>query len=203
MNQVSEIHAANDANQFIEIGEQIWMLKNLDTEHFQNGDPIPEAKTDKEWKDAGKANKAAWCYYQNDSKYAGYGKLYNWYAVVDPRCIAPNGWHVPSDEEWTKLAHTLGENAGKKLKTSDGWDGLLGFIGGNGDNSTNFSAIPAGYRVNYGGFNSLKKQTFWWSTNEDSEHRAWYRYITHTDTFFRSSAYHKTYGFSVRCLKTL
>ena len=202
MNIIPQVHTADVTYPFVEIGKKAWMLKNLEVTHFRNGDLILEAKSDKEWKDAGKAMKAAWCYYKNESQYGEhYGKLYNWFAVADERGLAPEGWHVPSDEEWTKLTETLGGRAGLKLKSAHGWEGLFGLIGGNGDNSSQFFGLPAGYRVNYGGFNDVKKQCLWWSTNEDNQQRAWYRYLNHSDTFFRSSVYHKTYGFSVRCLK--
>jgi hypothetical protein len=99
------------------------MAENLNVSTFRNGDPIPEAKTDEEWKKAGKEGKPAWCYYENDPKNgAKYGKLYNWYAVNDPRGLAPAGWHVPSDAEWTTLGDQLGDEASNKMKSTSGWD---------------------------------------------------------------------------------
>ena len=96
------------------IGEQIWMLKNLDVEKFRNGDLIPEVKTDEEWIKAGENKQPAWCYYDNDSTNGvKYGKLYNWYAVNDSRGLAPDGWHVSSREEWNNIL-PLYRNHGKK-----------------------------------------------------------------------------------------
>jgi uncharacterized protein (TIGR02145 family) len=107
----------------VKIGTQTWMAENLNVSTFRNGDPIPEAKTDEEWKKAGKEGKPAWCYYDNDPKNgAKYGKLYNWYAVIDPRGLAPAGWHIPSDAEWTTLGDQLGSDPGKKMKSTSGWD---------------------------------------------------------------------------------
>lgn len=107
----------------VKIGTQIWMTENLNVSTFRNGEPIPEAKTDEEWKAAGTQGKPAWCYYDNDSKNgAKYGKLYNWYAVNDPRGLAPEGWHVPNDEEWETLENYLGDDASKKMKSTSGWD---------------------------------------------------------------------------------
>ena len=107
----------------IKIGTQTWMTKNLNVSTFRNGDPIPEAKTEEEWKKAGEEGKPAWCYYDNDPKNGEkYGKLYNWHAVSDPRVLAPNGWHIPSDSEWSFLENYLGEDVGKKMKSTSGWD---------------------------------------------------------------------------------
>lgn len=80
----------------VKIGNQVWMTSNLDVGCYRNGDPIPEVRDPIQWSDL---RTGAWCYYENDS---GNGtRLYNWYAVNDPRGLAPLGWHIPSDEEWT------------------------------------------------------------------------------------------------------
>ncbi len=83
---------------------QEWMAENLRVFYFRNGDPIPIVKTDEAWKEAGENGEPACCYYENNSEYGKtYGVLYNWYAVNDPRGLAPEGWHVPTDAEWTAL----------------------------------------------------------------------------------------------------
>ena len=93
----------------VKIGTQTWMAENLNVSTFRNGDAIPEVKTDAEWAQAFKEEKPAWCYYDNDpANGAKYGKLYNGYAVViDPRGLAPAGFHIPSEVEWIKLASYL------------------------------------------------------------------------------------------------
>ena len=104
----------------VQIGTQTWMVENLNVSTFRNGDPIPEAKNDKEWSMSVESMQPAWCYYDNNPKNGEkYGKLYNWYAVNDPRGLAPAGWHVPGDEEWTKLIDFLGGSgdADEKLKS--------------------------------------------------------------------------------------
>ena len=107
----------------VTIGTQVWMTTNLNVDKFRNGDPIPEAKTNEEWERAGENHQPAWCYYENKAANGTkYGKLYNWYAVNDPRGLAPEGFHVPSDEEWTTLEEYLGDDAGKKMKSKSGWD---------------------------------------------------------------------------------
>jgi len=111
------------SNKSVKIGTQTWTTENLNVSTFRNGDPIMEAKTNEEWENAGKNKQPAWCYYENDPKNgAKYGKLYNWYAVNDPRGLAPAGWHVPSDAEWTILETFLGTDAGKKMKSLSGWN---------------------------------------------------------------------------------
>jgi uncharacterized protein (TIGR02145 family) len=129
----------------VKIGKQTWMTQNLNVEKFLNGSPIPEAKTDKEWEKANENHQPAWCYYNNKpSKGKKYGKLYNWYAVNDPRGLAPEGWHIPSDAEWTSLTNYLGgENkAGEKIKSTQGWKNDY-----NGTNSTGLSCFPGGSRL--------------------------------------------------------
>ena len=106
-------------SQTVIIGTQTWTSLNLDVVAFRNGDVIPQVKTNEEWEVAGNNKQAAWCYYDNDpANGPKYGKLYNWYAVNDPRGLAPTGWHVPTDEEWTVLSTFLGgeEVAGTKMK---------------------------------------------------------------------------------------
>ncbi|MDA7730389.1 hypothetical protein N8833_01325, partial [Salibacteraceae bacterium] len=111
------------SSQTVTIGSQVWMTKNLNVDKFRNGDPIPQAKTDEEWENAGKNKQPAWCYYDNDpSNGAKYGKLYNWFAVNDPRGLAPSGYHVPSKSEWRKMENFLGSDVGKKMKSTSGWN---------------------------------------------------------------------------------
>jgi uncharacterized protein (TIGR02145 family) len=107
------------------IGSQTWMAENLNVSTFRNGDIIPEAKTKEDWEQAGKNKQPAWCYYNNDpTNSAKFGILYNWYAVNDPRGLAPVGFHIPTDAEWDTLVTFLGgeDVAGKKMKSTSGWE---------------------------------------------------------------------------------
>jgi len=109
----------------VAIGNQVWTTKNLDVATFRNGDAIPQAKTDEEWEAAGENKQPAWCYYENNTANGTkYGKLYNWYAVNDYRGLAPTGYHIPTDDEWTVLSTYLGGEAvaGKKMKSTSGWN---------------------------------------------------------------------------------
>jgi uncharacterized protein (TIGR02145 family) len=103
----------------VTIGTQVWMLENLKVSTFKNGVDIPEVEDKDAWYKAGENQQPAWCYYDNDPKNgAKYGKLYNWYAVIDTNGLCPQGWHVPSDAEWDKLVAYLGgkDVAGAKMK---------------------------------------------------------------------------------------
>ena len=114
---------SNSFGQTVTIGTQTWTTKNLNVATFRNGDAIPRAKTDKEWKAAGDNKQPAWCYYENKTTNGTkYGKLYNWFAVNDARGLAPTGYHIPTDEEWTVLSTFLGveDAAGKKMKSTSG-----------------------------------------------------------------------------------
>jgi hypothetical protein len=95
-------------NMSVTIGNQVWMKQNLNVDEFRNGDPIPEAKSAEEWRNAYEYNQPAWCYYNNDpSNGSKYGKIYNYYAVSDTRGLAPKGWRIPRLEEWEELTNFL------------------------------------------------------------------------------------------------
>jgi uncharacterized protein (TIGR02145 family) len=187
--------------QNVTIGKQVWMTRNLDISTFRNGDSIPEAKTQGEWKAYKQAGEPAWCYYDNDTgKRAEYGKLYNWYAVSDPRGLAPKGWHVPTDAEWTVLTDLLGgtKKAGAKMKSKQGY-----FGGGNGTNSSGFSGLPGGIRDVDGIFDGFYRFGYWWSSTDTTTNGAWCRTVNYNDNFPHAFRFHhlKGYGLSVRCLR--
>jgi uncharacterized protein (TIGR02145 family) len=140
------------------IGSQIWMTQNLNVVKFRNGDSIPQAKTNEEWKTAEKNKQPAWCYYDNNQKNGEkYGKLYNWYAVNDARNMAPKGWHIPSDAEWTILEKQLN----KKIKDTN-------HIKTNTSkhNVNNLFGELSGYRTSNGKFWRLGLCGGWWSSTE-------------------------------------
>jgi uncharacterized protein (TIGR02145 family) len=193
-----------DGNKFktVIIGTQTWTTKNLDVSTFRNGDPIPEAKTNEEWAKSGDEQKPAWCYYENDSTNGEkYSKLYNWYAVNDPKGLAPKGWHVPTDAEWTTITTYLGgeDVAGGKLKEIGTTHWLTPNTGAT--NETGFTALPGGYRNYSGSFYVIDNYGNWWSSTEYSTAFAYSRFMS-----FDSSGVYRSYsneqnGFSVRCLR--
>ncbi len=134
-----------DTSKFVIIEKQIWMNENLNIGKFRNGDVIPEVKSDDEWLKCHHNKSPAWCYYKNDPKYGEkYGKLYNWYAVNDPRGLAPKGWHVPSVLEFEALISTIhkeGEAIDGDLKSVG-----LGYGCNKGTNESGFSWLAGGLR---------------------------------------------------------
>ena len=191
------------ASKEVTIGKQVWMTQNLNVDKFRNGDPIPEAKTDEEWSKAGENGEPAWCYYNNNPDNGDrYGKLYNWYAVNDPRGLAPEGWKIPSDEEWSRLADFLGGEsvAGTKMKSTDFWADYGG-KSGNGTNESGFSGLPGGFRYSTGPFSYIGKNGHWWSSTEYFTNYAWYRNLIYGSGSVLRGANGKGDGFSVRCLR--
>jgi uncharacterized protein (TIGR02145 family) len=186
----------------VKISNQEWMVENLNVSTFRNGDSIPEAKTDEEWEKAGKEGQPAWCYNANNPANVNtYGKLYNWYAVRDSRGLAPAGWHVPTDTEWTQLTDFLGggDVAGAKMKSTAGW-----VSNGNGTNESGFLGLPGDSRGRNGAFGSASDGGTigcWWSSTEAYTNYAWTRYLSYTVGYVYKDYYYKELGFSVRCLR--
>jgi uncharacterized protein (TIGR02145 family) len=182
----------------VTIGNQVWMTENLNVDKFRNGDLIPEARTDEEWLKAGLNRQPAWCYYDNDpSNGIKYGKLYNWYAVNDPRGLAPKGWNIPTDSEWTKLTKYLGEEeAGGKMKSVSSWNDK-----GNGTNSSGFSGLPGGARQEGGLFFDIGYLGGWWTFTKENSDYAWFRSLNYYDGVVFRNRNSKERGFSVRCVK--
>jgi uncharacterized protein (TIGR02145 family) len=182
----------------VTIGSQNWAIANLNVVTFLNGDSIPEARTNKDWVAAGESGKPPWCYYNNNSASGlKYGKLYNWYAVNDPRELAPVGWTLSSADDWAKLINYLGGQgpAGSKMKSISGWS-----EGNNGTNETGFIGLPGGYRVENGTFLNLGSIGIWWSTTENNAYVAIDHYLAQNNSADRSSS-PKQRGESVRCLR--
>ena len=178
------------------IGTQTWTTKNLDVTTYRNGDAIPQVQDAKAWENL---RTGAWCYYENETANgSSYGKLYNWYAVTDPRGLAPKGDHIPTDAEWTTLTNYLGGEtiAGTKMKSNTGWEN-----NGNGTNSSAFAGLPGGFRDGNGDFYYFGAGGDWWSSSENNPNNAWDRYLSYNyGDVYRSYA-SKRNGFSVRCLR--
>jgi hypothetical protein len=166
-------------NNEVAIPKYVWMETNLNVDKFRNGDPIPEARTKEAWLLAGANGQPAWCYYDNDpSNGEQYGKLYNWYAVNDPRGLAPEGWHIPSDTELMD-----------RVYYSDFPRLLGGFRYFYLDNSGNEN------------FLFLGSTGSWWSSTENGLDFAWSRQIVATGGVFRTGENSKGVGNSVFCIK--
>ncbi len=188
-------------NETVSIGTQIWMSKNLDLAFYRNGDTIPQITDSLEWANL---TTGAWCYYNNDSELGKiYGKLYNWYAINDSRCLAPKGWHIPSDFEWETLSNFLGgiNNAGNKLKESgiSHWaDQYYGTT-----NETGFTALPGGYRSSIGSllFYGIGSNCYFWSSSEKDQKESWYWKLQSKNASFNNDIVNKVNGMSIRCIR--
>jgi uncharacterized protein (TIGR02145 family) len=183
----------------IVIGTQEWMAENLRTTVYRNGNAIANVTDKLQW---GNLTTGAWCHYNNSSSNeCPYGKLYNWYAVADPRNVCPTGWHVPTDAEWTTLTNFLGGEAvaGGKVKST----GTQYWISPNtaATNESGFSGLPGGFRYFNGAFDDIGLYGHWWSSTEEGTTNAWLRSPDYgIGTVYRSNG-NKQDGFSVRCLR--
>jgi uncharacterized protein (TIGR02145 family) len=192
----------------VTIGTQKWMIVNLDIETYRNGDIIPQVTDVKTWGESFTSKTGAWCYFNFDpANGVIYGKLYNWYAVNDPRGLAPQGWHIPTDDEWTTLGNFLGGNevAGGKMKTTGITLWNTPNIGAT--NQSGFAGLPGGTLSFQSGSsaNTLGQVGYWWSATEASPGfditKAWTRAVNYNSEKLFRNYDSKINGISVRCLK--
>jgi uncharacterized protein (TIGR02145 family) len=188
---------------------QCWTKTNANLDTYRDGTSIPQVTNQEQWSNL---TTGAWCYYNNDSNNGGiYGKLYNWYAIAgihdnNPdtpnKVFAPEGYHVPTKEEWAILIENLGgtNDAGGKLKsTSSYWSSP----NTGATNESLFSALPAGIAHNFS-FSSqflyLNNQAWFWSQTEESTTNAWFTFLLYNSSsaFQEAYDYQKLFGFSVR-----
>ena len=191
--------------------------QNLIVSKYSDGTPIPEVTSPTAWENL---TTGAWCYYANNATNEPiYGKLYNWYAVAgiydaasaaNPalrKKLAPTGWHVPTDPEWTQLTDCLGgnfQNAGGKMKSIGSIEARTGlWISPNtkATNESGFSGIPGGIRFETGSFTKVGLWGNWWSSSESSIGGAWSRKLSYDDGGAYSFDADIREGFSVRCVK--
>ncbi|GBU20491.1 hypothetical protein R80B4_00369 [Fibrobacteres bacterium R8-0-B4] len=156
------------------IGGQTWMAANL---NYQ-------------------AESGSWCYGDDESNCEKYGRLYNWNTAMT---ACPNGWRLPSRDEWAELVTVASsETGGKKLKSTSGWYDI-----GNGTDRFGFSALPGGYRVSDGSFKDVGEYGFWWTATEAGGGGAYGRLMGYGYDGVLEYYYGKGIGFSLRCVKNL
>lgn len=193
-----------DGNRYstIAIGNQVWMAEDLKTTRYYDGTPIPRVENYDEWAEL---TLPAYSWYNNDTaKREEFGALYNFYAVETGK-LCPEGWHVPSDEEWIILESSLGgaSNAGGALKEAgtDHWK----TPNTGASNESGFTALPGGYRSYNGTFNWMRTYGLWWSSSEKSWYggppRVIYRDLRYDGQDMRRNISDKASGLSVRCIK--
>jgi uncharacterized protein (TIGR02145 family) len=185
--------------QLVTICNQTWMQSNLNVSHYRNGDVIPQVSDAIQWTNL---TTGAWCYYANTSfNGTTYGKLYNWYAVNDSRGLAPLGYHIPSDTEWTSLTTCLGDptSAGGTMKEI----GTLHWTSPNiaATNSSGFKGLPTGMRGMSGAYYSINTNCYFWSSTEYGPSGAWFRSLNYDNGNLTKNGTSEANGFSVRCIK--
>ena len=201
-----------DGNNFktVKIGDQWWMAENLKVTHYRNGDSIPNVTDNDQWENL---SSGAYCVIYNDESNADtYGYLYNWYAVNDIRNIAPEGWHVPTDEDWKELEMYLGMSRSEADNTE--WRGTD--EGGkmkeagtahwkspniSATNQSGFSALPGTFRYYNGNYQLIGYYCCFWSSTESSSGRAWSRNLDFNHSGVQRTSYAKLSGLSVRCVR--
>lgn len=191
----------------IEIANRVWMAENLNTKYFNDNTEINKITDNSEWR---KTNKPAYSEYNNSPNSSGlYGKLYNWYVVDYQSSVCPEGWYLPSDEDW-KIIENLIEvqdideigwrtsNSACYLKTSD--NGFWTLPAKTLVNSTGFTALPGGMRALTGEFHYLNDYAAWWTSTEFNSKNAWCRALDNSScNIFRENG-SKSLGLSLRCV---
>ncbi len=201
--------------QTVTIGTQCWMKNDLQVTHYPNGNAIPNITDNTTWGILTNNDTAdAYCFYNNNSS-TDYGALYTYAAAIGDNWqrdndsqnseggqgVCPDGWHLPTDAEWTTLTNYLGgENvAGGKMKEIGTMHWSNPNIGA--DNSSGFSALPSGLRYNSGYFDGLGNDGYWWSATESTSDNAYYRFIDCHVTEVTNNNGTKAFGLSIRCIK--
>jgi uncharacterized protein (TIGR02145 family) len=204
-----------DGNKYdvIKIGDLYWTVENLKTTKFNDGTEIELITNNKDWIDVGENNIPAYCYYDNDlSNKHKYGALYNFHAVNTVN-LAPEGWRVPTNEDWTNLENYL-------INNGYNWDGIAKSMAANTDWKTNnyygsigndlsknnkscFSALPGGYRDIYGNFYNIGNNGYWWSATESDASKSYNRSLDYDLENLYWSYSSKGCGFSVRLVRDM
>ena len=196
-----------DGNEYktIKIGNQWWMAENLKVKHFRDGSPVAVGQVNTEWRVMG----SAYCIYNADSSLIeDYGLLYNFFAVDDSLQLAPEGWHIPSDQEWKELEIFLGtapETADLTGRRGYGChelreSGTFHWLYGNGNNESGFTALPGGFRGYNTIFSDLGTNAYFWSSTWDGS-SAWCRNLESSWDEINRTKINKYFGLSVRCIK--
>ena len=188
-----------DGNKYrtVKIGDQWWMAENLKVSRYRDGSAIPDVTQNSQWTNI---STGAWSFYDNSASLGKtYGKLYNGYAVTNPRGLCPEGWQVPTENEWSILLTYFGgsSEAGGKLKATRRWRQP----NTGATNESGFTALPGGYRGSDGSFRLIGSTGTWWSTTGGSAAMVASRGLTYHTTEVYSGRGTNRSGFSVRCIR--
>jgi uncharacterized protein (TIGR02145 family) len=184
----------------VTIGKQRWMSENLRVTHYRNGAAISKIADSTVWASSGLG---AYCSFANNEKWIlEYGRLYNLFATVDSRGIAPSGWHVPSDAEWQELVDFLGGSSvagGKLMEAGYHHWAIPNTVA---TNSSGFTALPGGYRNDsLGAFYGFNTRAYFWSSTAATSSSYWCRALEIAHESISRDACSQRHGFSVRCVK--
>lgn len=190
-----------DGNEYrtVTIGSQVWMAENLRTTRYRDGSDIPQVPDPVLWAEL---SSGAWASYDNNALHiATDGMLYNGNAATDPRGLCPEGWRIPTDEDWAVLSGELGgdSEAGGKLKAvgTQRWtDPNTGATDEHG-----FGGHPGGYRYKNGQFDHIGFGGYWWSATSVTDSTLAYRALHYDYADLLRNVSPVTTGYSVRCLK--
>jgi uncharacterized protein (TIGR02145 family) len=191
----------------IQIGEQLWMDENLKVTHYNDGSEIQYVQLGLSepdvWENLGSG---AYGYYDDAPSHLDtYGNLYNWYIVDDDRGVCPEGWHVPSDGEYTVLTDYLGVTSvtGGKMKEegNEHWNYYSDEVTEEATNESGFTGLPAGYRYDGNGiYGGMGYFGYFWSSSEYGSNLAWLRVLGYYYSNMYRFYLNKRFGFSIRCL---
>ncbi len=186
----------------VTIGAQVWLVENLRTTKYRNGDAIPMVTVDSVWNNQAATSTGAYCNYNNDgANILVYGHLYNWFAVNDSRGLAPAGWHVAGKTEWEALTAYLGGDtlAGGKLKETGTTHWLAPNTGAT--NITGFTAVPGGFRMYSGKSEMIGAFGVWWTSTVSDDFSAMNCGMFSDNEDAVVSVNRKANGCSVRCIR--
>ena len=204
------VDVENNTYKTVKIGDSWWMAENLKVTKFKNGAAINQSQSISDWN----SGLAAYCLFENNQTAPGF--LYNWEAVNSSNGIAPEGWHVATEQDWQNLERELGmsnENIDKlnwrdegscgeklKIKAPEGWSKFEPLWP---NNSSGFTALAGGCRLNNGvwSYPGLFSTGFWWSSTENNENTAWFRQLDYKKAGVFRFYVDKNYGMSIRCVK--
>jgi uncharacterized protein (TIGR02145 family) len=175
-----------------------WMTRNVEAAAFRNGDPVPEAVSAESWRlAAAERAPASAIYPPQEAEATGWGRLYNYHAVTDPRGLCPQGWRPPTDQDWRALESALGpERAARRLRSTTGWP-----PGGEGDDDLGFAGLPAGFRSQVGAYHLGGRVAYYWSSTSLSDKETTAHMLFDYDPRIFRIRYDKGMGMSLRCVR--
>lgn len=211
--QISVTDIDGNVYSSVKLGTQVWLAENLKTTKYNDGKPIPLVTDATAWFNL---STPGYCYFENNVANKNInGALYNWY-TINTGNLAPTGWHIPTDAEWTTLTTYLinnrygyeghGSGIAKSLASTSGWisNSQVGRVGNEqaSNNSSGFTGLPGGYRYDNGAFTTnFGFLVYWWSSDQYNTYNAWHRYLLYDSSTFNRNNFHKKYGLSVRCVR--